>query len=501
MNTNNLENILKENQELKAMVAKASASLEALELERITAFVIGDAIMDGIISVDANGFIIDVNKGYTVITDITREEIIGKHINELLEEKLFIGSVSLEVIRTGQKKSAMCTIVKTNKRVLLVGTPIFDDDHKVVKVITVMRNLTDLINLKEKLEKVEQKKDIIQSKLNLLKIRTVEKSFLGTSPEIMKVKELIEYVAPTDANVLLTGPTGSGKEVIAREIFKKSKRSGKPYIKINCAAIPEHLLETELFGYVKGAFTGADQKNKKGLFETANNGTILLDEISEMSLKLQPKLLRVLQEREFTPVGGVTSIKIDTRVIAASNKNLIGLVDQNLFRADLYYRLNVFPIKIPSLFKRKEDIPDIAVFFINRFNKKYEKNKVLDSTAIVELMKYTWPGNVRELENVVERMVIISQNNLLMCDDVRTILNIGGATERDLSSESLGSLSLKEIVRNFERQLVKKALKEGGSSYAAAAILKTTQPTVIRKAQALGISTKKSQKSNDTIVY
>ncbi len=210
-----------------------------------------------------------------------------------------------------------------------------------------------------------------------------------------------------------------------------------------------------------------------------------------MPLKLQPKLLRVLQEREITPVGGVKNIKIDTRVIAASNKDLKKLVKENLFRADLYYRLNVFPIDVPSLNERKEDIPDLTAFFLNRFNNKYNKDKILDSTAIFELMKYSWAGNVRELENVVERMTIISSNRILVSDDVKDILNIGDVDELDISHTTLARVSLKELVRDFERELVEQALKEGGSSYAAARILKTTQPTVVRKAKSLGISTKK----------
>lgn len=488
---NYIEDITRENKELKAEILNLSAKMNQMKEEMVTAFVIGDAIMDGIVLVNLKGIITSVNKGYTNITNIRPEEVVGKHLNDLLEQNVFVGSVSLEVIRTGEKKSAMCTITRNNQQVLLVGTPLFDSNGNLVKVITVMRNLTDLINLKEKLEKVEQKKNLVQNKLINLKRQTNGNSFLGTSVAIMKVKELINYVAPTDANVLIMGPTGSGKEVVSREIYNKSNRYNKPYIKINCAAIPENLLESELFGYVRGAFTGADLKDKKGLFETADGGTILLDEISEMPLRLQPKLLRVLQEREIRPVGGTKSIKIDTRVISASNKDLKNLVEKNLFRSDLYYRLNVFPIEVPSLDERKEDIPDLAAFFLNRFNCKYNKRKALDNTAIFELMKYSWEGNVRELENVVERMTIISSNQILVSDDVKVILNISDVVDLDLSNTTLGSISLKEAVRNLERKLVKKALKEGGSSYAAARILKTTQPTVIRKAQSLGISTKK----------
>jgi transcriptional regulator with PAS, ATPase and Fis domain len=250
-----------------------------------------------------------------------------------------------------------------------------------------------------------------------------------------------------------------------------------------------------LFGYVKGAFTGADNKDKKGLFETPNGGTILLDELSEMPLKLQPKLLRVLQEREITPLGGVKSIKIDVRLIAASNKDLQDLVKKKNFRADLYYRLNVFPVNILPLRERKEDIPDLTAMFLSKFNVKYDKKKVLDSTAIFSLLKYDWPGNVRELENIVERMTIISANRILTDKDVSIIINFTEPDEIDMGGLPMGDISLKEAVQKLERHLVGKALKDGGSSYAAAKILKTTQPTVVRKAKALGID-KREWKSN-----
>lgn len=221
-------------------------------------------------------------------------------------------------------------------QVLFVGSPFLDEDGNVMKVITVMRNLTELIWLKEELEETERKKRQYREELNSLKRERIENSFVGKDPSILRVKELIEYVAQTDATVLITGETGSGKEVVAREIFKKSKRKNGPYVKVNCSAIPENLLDSELFGYVKGAFTGADKKDKKGLFEIANKGTILLDEIGDMPLKLQTKLLRVLQEREITRVGGTESISIDTRVIVSTNEKLEDLIRQNKFRADLY---------------------------------------------------------------------------------------------------------------------------------------------------------------------
>jgi PAS domain S-box-containing protein len=488
-----MKSLLEENAALKIELNKIKEKLEHLETEKTTAFKIGDSIDDGICVVNAQGIVTGINKGYTDITEIKEEEIVGKPIQELLDKKYFSHAVSLEVLEKKQKVSAMSTIFRNDRKVLLVGIPFMDENNNIIKVITVMRNLTELMRLKEQLEDAEMKKRQYREELNSLKRNRNENGFIGNHPSMIRVKELIEYVAKTDATVLITGETGAGKEVVAREIFKQSKRKEGPYVKVNCSAIPENLLESELFGYVKGAFTGADKKDKKGLFETANNGTILLDEISEMPMKLQTKILRVLQERELTRVGGTESIKIDTRIIASTNKSLEDMVKQNLFRADLYYRLNVFPIKLPSLRDRKEDIPDIAAAFLMKFNRIYDKSKNFSEQAVSVLMEYDWPGNVRELENIVERLVIISTNRVLTDDDVERIIYMGEKKPSLMKAINIRQMSLKQAVQDYEKEIIERVLKECGNSYAAAKALKTTQPTIVRKAQALGISLRKKQ--------
>ncbi|MGI6730703.1 MAG: sigma-54 interaction domain-containing protein [Anaerovoracaceae bacterium] len=487
-----------ENRLLKRQLKEKEAKLVEIKEHETTAFMIGDAIADGICVVNAEGIVTQINKGYTEIIDIKEEEILGKSIQEMLDKQYFSNAVSLEVIEKKQKISAMTTLNKNNRKVLLVGTPLMDENNNVIKVITVMRNLTELMELKEELEEAERKKQEYREELNSLK-KVKDHEFVGRAPSIKKVKELIDHVAQTDATVLITGETGSGKEVVAREIYKKSKRKDAKYVKINCAAIPENLLESELFGYVKGAFTGADKKDKKGLFEIANNGTILLDEISEMPLKLQSKILRVLQEREITRVGGTESIKIDVRIIASTNESLEELIKQNLFRADLYYRLNVFPIKIPPLRERREDIPDIAASFLTKFNRIHEKNKYFSNSAISALVKYDWPGNVRELENIIERMVIVSRNKVLDSDDVLAIAYMGDKKPSDINSINIGETSLKEAVQAYEKKILEKVLNEYGTSYAAAEVLKTTQPTIVRKAKALGIPLGKNRYSQGVV--
>lgn len=485
MNAQEIFNLQKENQLLKNQLLESQNRITELEQENLTAFAIGDIVMDGIYIVNSQGVITQVNKGFTEITEIMPEQIIGKNIKDLISKNYFTYDISSDILQSRKKMTSMATIIKNDKRILMMGSPIFDKTNVFIEVITVIRDITSLINLREQLEKVEEKKRIIQDKLNNLIHSEEWNHFKGNSPKITEVKELIKYVAPTDATVFILGDTGTGKEVVAKEIYERSKRHDGPYVKINCAAIPESLLESELFGYSKGAFTGADNKSKKGLFEIADGGTILLDEITEMPLNLQPKLLRVLQEREITPLGGTSSVKINTRVIVACNKNPEELIKKGLFRADLYYRLNVFPINIPNLKERKDDIPDISALFLNRFNMLYKKEKSLDNTAIFALMSYNWPGNVRELENTIERMTIISPNKILTNTDVKLAIDIN--RNHNSSEIRIDNRSLKESVSELEKKLIEDALLKGGSSYGAARILKTTQPTIVRKAQSLGI--------------
>ena len=248
---------------------------------------------------------------------------------------------------------------------------------------------------------------------------------------------------------------------------------------MNCAAIPDSLLESELFGYEKGAFTGALNKNKPGMFELANGGTILLDEIGEMPLNLQSKLLRVLQEKELRRIGGTTSIKLDARVIASTNQNLMSLIAEKRFREDLYYRLNVVPIYIAPLRDRKEDISLLAMHLLEALNKKYKQKKVIDQTAIAALEQYDWPGNVRELANVIERLIVSDTASRITYESIANVLGLKTHIEDGI----LDSMHLKEAVEKLEKKMIENALKTYGSTYKAAKALGTSQPTLFRKAK------------------
>ncbi|HHY13289.1 MAG TPA: sigma-54-dependent Fis family transcriptional regulator [Thermoanaerobacterales bacterium] len=283
-------------------------------------------------------------------------------------------------------------------------------------------------------------------------IKAVNKDeiLIGKSPIIDDIREKVGVVSPQNSTVLIYGETGTGKEVIAREIHYSSNRKNKPFIKINCASYAETLLESELFGHEKGAFTGADRL-RRGCFELAHGGTLLLDEIGDLPLNFQVKLLRVLQEKEFQRVGGTQTIKVDFRLLTSTNRDLLTLIDKGLFREDLYYRLNVVPIYIPPLRERKEDIPLLAFHFLGKFSREMSK-KISDFSpdAYTKLMNYDWPGNVRELKNIVERCVVFAKESIIKAKEIPLESN-----ENNYSSNNI-----KEAVEQYERDFIIKALEE-----------------------------------------
>lgn len=458
--------------------------LELYKKIQLSPFSIGDAISDGICLVDNKGIIKSISKGYTEITEITEDEVVGKHVDTLIKDGYFSEAVSLAVIKKKKKVSSLSVIIRNNKKVLITGTPFFNEAGEVSYVLTVMRDLTELIKIKDELEEAENKSKIYLDELKSLKnkYRKTE-GIIGENIKIKELKELIKYVAKTEATVLITGETGSGKEVFARQIHLEGSRKNMPYIKVNCAAIPDSLMESELFGYEKGAFTGAQNKDKLGMFEMANGGTILLDEIGEMPINLQSKLLRVIQEKELMRVGGTKTIKLDVRIIASTNENLNELIKTGKFREDLFYRLNVVPIKIPPLRERKDDIPILANNFLERLNIKYNKDKRFEDIALATFQYHDWPGNVRELENAIERLVVINDNKYINSTEIANMVGMDKISLPVLEND----MPLKKAVEMLEKELIENALRKHGSTYKAAKVLGVTQPTVFRKAKALGI--------------
>ncbi len=329
------------------------------------------------------------------------------------------------------------------------------------KIILVINHAMDMMRLEE--ENVLLKQKLTQSF-----------ELTGKSPVIMELKEQISIVAPTNAWILIMGENGTGKELVARSIHRKSRRSLKPFVEVNCAAIPEELIESELFGHEKGAFTGATSK-KRGKFDLANEGTIFLDEVADMSQKAQAKILRILQEKTFERVGGNRLISTDVRVLAATNKDLELEMEEGRFRQDLYYRLNVIPLHVPPLRDRREDIPLLVTRFIHDFSlKEGEVEKTMSNEALEKLMRHDWPGNVRELKNIVERLVIMTPGRVINVADIPPLQKTENGQRSETADIPIPSDldSLREARQDFEKQFIMKKLKEfeGNISRTAEAI-------------------------------
>ncbi|MCX8069534.1 MAG: sigma-54 dependent transcriptional regulator [Thermodesulfovibrionales bacterium] len=309
---------------------------------------------------------------------------------------------------------------------------------------------------------------------------------IGSSKPIREIYDIIEKVANTDSTVLILGESGTGKELIAKNIHYRSKRATKPFIHVNCAAIPSELLESELFGYEKGAFTGAFT-SRAGKFEIAHLGTILLDEIGDMPSQLQAKILRVLQERSFERIGGIKTVTVDVRIIAATNKNLQNTVAEGKFREDLFYRLNVIPITIEPLRKRKEDIPELCNFFIERFKKKFNREMTINTSVFEYLKNYSWPGNVRELENLIERLFVLKHDDIITSSDLpEGIRNCGIPEIPDFVDDEINpfinGIDLNAALESYEKRLIIHALElHDGVKTRAAKYLNVKRTSLIEK--------------------
>lgn len=447
-----------------------------------------DSSYDGIIISDTERYIY-VNDAYEKITGISKNEIIGRSIQELIQEGVIKNPISVEVMKSDCIKSQWRKV--RNKELLFTGTPVYGSDNKIQYIVTNVRDLTDLVSIRKNIFYYKTVKKIPKD-------IDLENKIIMKSPLFKKTIEQSLKVAKSDSAILLLGESGVGKGLLAEYIHNRSFRSDGPFITVNCGAISSELIESELFGYVPGAFTGANRKGKKGYFNEANGGTIFLDEIGELSLELQVKLLNALQDKKITPVGGSKPIDVDVRVISATNRNLEEMVSKGTFRLDLYYRINVISINIPPLRERKEDIPEIINQKLVELNSLYGTNKVINKSTINQLMEYSWPGNIRELKNTVERLFILDEVDLLGENNIIVGRNIENAeldarelksitTERDII---LNEDSLEEMVNEFEKSLIINALRTTRSQKEAAKLLKIKESTLSRKIKRLNINTK-----------
>jgi PAS domain S-box-containing protein/TyrR family helix-turn-helix protein len=438
---------------------------------------------DGIMETDAKGNILIVNDAYVRITGISKEELIGKNVQDLVRDGYYDRSVSLMVMEKG-KAVTIEQKLKTGKKLLVTGNPVFNERGELIRIITNARDLTELEQLRQDVEQAQELSRHYQEELKKIRI-SQESNFVAESRQSKDIIDLIMRVSQVDTTVLIQGESGVGKEIVAQELHKQSPRCNQPFIKINCAAIPESLLESELFGYDAGAFTGANKHGKMGIFELANKGSLFLDEVGEIPLHLQVKLLRVLQDGEFTRVGGSKPIRVDVRVIAATNRDLAQMVSDGTFREDLYYRLNVIPIYVPPLRERKEEIAPLVRHFLSMFNEKYGFNKTITASALGILMEYNWPGNIRELRNVIERAVVTSANSVI--EDI-SFLNVE-QQDKNTNIPNYAPINLKQEVEEYEKQIIRKYIDKYGSLRKAARYLGSSQTTIWRKATQYGIKT------------
>lgn len=440
-----------------------------------------ESMFDGLYVTDGQANTLRVNKGFELVMGITQQQCMGRNMADLVREGVFSRSGTLAALEAGKRVTLSLT-ASTGKEAIVTSSPIYDEDGNIIMVITNVRDITELNTLQRELERVESLQELYKTELEQLKLQN-SRSLIMTSEKMKELIGMVIRIAAVDSTVLIQGESGTGKELIAEIIHNYSSCREQPFIKVNCGAIPENLLESELFGYESGAFTGASKSGKAGMFELAQGGMIFLDEIADLPLKLQVKLLRVLQERTIMRIGGIKPIKIECRVIAGTNRDLNTMIDHNQFRLDLFYRLSVIPVTVPPLRDRREDIPVLMNYFLNIFNKKYGMEKRLDTSVYNIMAEYKWPGNVRELENLMERLVVTCITDIISVNDLPVDIQTGSSQP----GENKHLMPLKQALENTERDLLKKAFASYCSSYQIARVLGINQSTVIRKAQKYGI--------------
>ena len=445
---------------------------------------------DGIFITDGQGVILKVNSGWERICGLRREVMLGKCAQDFVNQKWYSESSVMAAIREKKTVTIMLEMLKGEKigqKIMATAIPIWDENGEIKRVVANIRDITEIIYLKQLLEKTQLLNELYAAELEQMRINQLTKDFdlVARSQSTIRVMEIVARVANFDVSVLITGESGVGKEVIANAIHQQSPRSKGPLIKVNCGAIPETLLESELFGYDYGAFTGARKQGKPGMFELANEGTLFLDEVGDIPYSLQGKLLRVLQDHEIMRIGSLKTTPVDVRIIAATNKNLEEMVKKGSFRDDLYYRLNVVSIEIPPLRDRKEDIPIFVVHFLEKMNKKHQYNKRIASEVIEVFMLYSWPGNVRELENVMERMLVMTE------DDEINMKHLPMQIKSQIVPETvnvIGDSGFKKIIEQTEKQLLKQALLNHRSTRDIAKAMKVNQSTIVRKLKKYNLS-------------
>lgn len=435
-----------------------------------------DHSYDEIYVTDLDGNVLYVNEACTRNYGAKPEDIIGSTSKEISEKAYWsprISSIALE------KKSSITLeqITCTGKTLLTTATPLYDDDGEISMIIENARDITESKGIRYELALSQKKLSQYRAEVEALKKENQDSNIIFKSKSMSNIMILARRVAEINSTVLIQGESGTGKGVIAKYIHHHGAFKDGPFVSINCAAIPAELMESELFGYSAGSFTGASEKGRIGLFELADSGTLFLDEIAEIPLHLQAKLLHALQEKVYFPVGGRKEKKVNCRILAATNKDLQNMVIKQKFRDDLYYRINVFEIVIPPLRDRADDISPLVQSLINRYNERYGLHRQISHKALDVLIKYPWPGNVREMENTLERLVVMCPEELIDVNHLPESLLEKPSSEQ---FPFLDKGSLEEALADVEKQIILKSYEKYHSSYEVARRLKISQSKASR---------------------
>ena len=432
---------------------------------------------DGIMVSDGMGNVIRLNAALEKLIGVKRRDILGRNVADLVQEGVYESSAILQVIETG--KTATVVIDHNGRQLLITGSPVYNANSAMTAVVANIRDMSELNDLRQKLEQQQIAEKYSKELAHIARQQSAQTSFVACSREMKTILATIHSISEVDSTVLISGESGTGKEMVVNEIYASSMRSYRPIIKVNCGAIPPALFESELFGYEDGAFTGARRKGKPGFFELAHMGTLFLDEVGELPLEMQVKLLRVLQEGEIIRIGGSKPISVDVRIIAATNRDLWEMTEEGTFRQDLYYRLNVINIEVPPLRQRRDDIIPLVMHMLERFNQKYGKHKEIPIELGKVLRELPWRGNVRELENLIENLVVLCPEDVLTPEHLPVRYQRGQNPASQV--EIRGILPMKDMVRRAERQLIANAQAQYSSMQEVAKALGVDVSTISRK--------------------
>ena len=436
------------------------------EMERIL-----EASFDGIFVTDGKGVVCIVNRAYERITGIRREDVLGRSMMDLVKEGLYHQSVTMRVLKSHRTETIVQRL-RSGKNIVVTGNPVFDNAGEIWRVVTNARDIAEIAAMQHLLAYVVPGG---QDSGNA--------GIIIRSRQMREIDELARRLGPVDSTVLVLGESGTGKEVCAGLVYRHSKRSQEPCLKVSCSAIAETLLESELFGYAPGAFTGASREGKKGFFEKAHSGTLFLDEIGELPLHVQAKLLRVLQERQVTPVGSTTAVPVDVRIICATNRDLAQMVRDGTFRKDLYYRLNVVAITASPLREQRGAISSLTYEFLNRYNMRYGLNHQIDPDVLEIFVNYDWPGNIRELKNTVESLVVTVKGSVILPEDLPAQMR-----KMPIAPKMAFHTNLQSILDRTEKGFLEVCIRRCRTTRQLARRLGISQSSVVRKLRRHGLT-------------